>query len=294
MDAGREHAPAAGTVFRAAGAEAAWFAEELEPDAEWCIESDRHVVIVHLEGTLRGLRTELADHGTARGDPSAGEIWSIPAGCRYRGSARSGTIRYVTLTIDASPDTAATAGLPDLAPLAGVPDAFVHGCVAQLATVTHAAAASTDRLYGEHLLAVLVLHLRRRYRGDTPEGRWTTAPGLDPAASERIRTFVADNLEGTMHLHDLARAAEVPVHSLARTFRRAFGTTPWQYVLQCRLARARELMRDTGLDLSTIALRSGFASHAHFTHCAKKHWGSVPSRLRMRSPASPIGETSRP
>jgi AraC-like DNA-binding protein len=50
--------------------------------------------------------------------------------------------------------------------------------------------------------------------------------------------------------------------------------------VQLRLGRAKRLMHNRSLTLLEIALESGFASHAHFTHAFRQHVGCAPSQFR--------------
>ena len=55
---------------------------------------------------------------------------------------------------------------------------------------------------------------------------------------------------------------------------------PHRYLLQQRVARARELLRASNLALTDIALQLGFASHSHFSTAFRSETGLPPSEYR--------------
>jgi AraC family transcriptional regulator len=82
---------------------------------------------------------------------------------------------------------------------------------------------------------------------------------------------------------DLAALAAESGYSYTRfihAFRAQTGLSPYRYIMRLRLSRAKRLMRNRSLTLLEIALESGFASHAHFTHVFRQHVGCAPSRFR--------------
>ena len=70
-----------------------------------------------------------------------------------------------------------------------------------------------------------------------------------------------------------------PYH-FARMFRQSFGLPPHQYLLARRLARARDLLRNSALGLGDIALACGFASASHFANRFKQTVGATPGEYR--------------
>jgi AraC-like DNA-binding protein len=82
------------------------------------------------------------------------------------------------------------------------------------------------------------------------------------------------------NLTSLAAALECSPFHLTRTFRERVGVPLHRYQLHARLARALDLLLDTDLDLTTIALDLGFSSHSHFTACFRQLTGLTPRRFR--------------
>jgi AraC family transcriptional regulator len=70
-----------------------------------------------------------------------------------------------------------------------------------------------------------------------------------------------------------------PVH-LAREFRRFYGCTITEYVLQRRLEFACHEMLNSRAPLSEIALAAGFFDQSHFARAFKAQMGMSPNQYR--------------
>ena len=78
----------------------------------------------------------------------------------------------------------------------------------------------------------------------------------------------------------LARMAGLSVSQFERTFRKAFGTSPRQYLLRVRVEAACRQLAETDDTIAGIAVECGFYDHAHFTRAFTSVMGLSPSRYR--------------
>jgi AraC-like DNA-binding protein len=83
-----------------------------------------------------------------------------------------------------------------------------------------------------------------------------------------------------------ARAHCSPSH-FSRSFKRAFGETPHQYLLTRRIERAAHLLRDTDLPVGEISEAVGWQSLGSFSTTFKRVKGHTPSGYRRAWRASP-------
>jgi AraC family transcriptional regulator len=141
------------------------------------------------------------------------------------------------------------------------------------------------RLYVESLTNALIVHLLRRHstlgsRPPSPPGGGLSGPRLRRAI-EAIR----DNLEVGIWLSEVAEAAGVSPSHLSALFKRSTGMAPHQYLVRCRVERARELLRfgGRGLTLAQVAALSGFCDQSHLTRHFKRLVGITPAAYRERT-----------
>ena len=114
------------------------------------------------------------------------------------------------------------------------------------------------------------------------EGARHRVSPLQPRLLGRINEHVLHNLAAEIHLQDLAALAGLSVDHFVRVFRQATGTTPYRYVLELRLTRARDLLRDGSAPIAEIARDCGFASPSRFSVAFRGRFGQPPTQYRRR------------
>jgi len=108
----------------------------------------------------------------------------------------------------------------------------------------------------------------------------SVAKSRDVDAVERARELIARDPSRNTPLRVLARAVELSPFQLCRAFRAHAGETMTEYRHSLRLRLALDRLRDRRLDLTTLALDLGYASHSHFTAVFRRHFGLTPSAFR--------------
>jgi PAS domain S-box-containing protein len=98
-------------------------------------------------------------------------------------------------------------------------------------------------------------------------------------ASQYMREHLAEGLD----LPSISGVLAVSPGYLGRVFKRYMGTTPHQFLIDLRLEAAEDLLRETGLTVSQIAWRVGFASPSHFVTTFRARTGTTPLQFRQRS-----------
>lgn len=88
------------------------------------------------------------------------------------------------------------------------------------------------------------------------------------------------NLEEPISPAVLAEEAGMSTRQLERLFRRYLNRSPKKYYMETRLARARNLLMQTGMSVIEVALASGFTSPSHFSKCYRAQYGATPYRER--------------
>ena len=105
--------------------------------------------------------------------------------------------------------------------------------------------------------------------------QWMTARRL-----RRIDEIVEAGLGGELTVQALAGELGLSAGFFSRAFKEATGRSPYAYIVDRRIARARALIAAGTEDLSAVALAAGFSSHAHLTVMFRQKLGVSPSALR--------------
>lgn len=100
-----------------------------------------------------------------------------------------------------------------------------------------------------------------------------------PAILDAIEAMES-NIADPLSLPHLAQIAGVSPRQLNRVFRQHLGETTQTHYRRLRLERARNLLRNSALSLTGVALATGFASSSHFSRAYREEFGDPPSRYR--------------
>jgi AraC-like DNA-binding protein len=98
---------------------------------------------------------------------------------------------------------------------------------------------------------------------------------------KRVVEYVDSHLSSRITLAGMAAAAGLSRMHFAAQFRAATATRPHHYVLQRRIERAQELLRNRESTLVDVALSVGFQSQSHFSTIFKRLVGETPHRWRQ-------------
>ncbi|ADV81800.1 transcriptional regulator, AraC family [Terriglobus saanensis SP1PR4] len=158
---------------------------------------------------------------------------------------------------------------------------FVHPAFARLMELLSAEAnqgGPLGRLYADHLanaLAMQLLHLGSQARKNKTDK-------VSVLPSHRLRRVIErmQDLQVDLDLQTLAVESGYSRSHFLRMFKGSMGCTPHRYLLQLRLERAKEMLRQRKWLLSDIAVICGFSSHAHLTKVFRDVVGVSPSEYR--------------
>ena len=95
-----------------------------------------------------------------------------------------------------------------------------------------------------------------------------------------VASYVNSRISEKISLSDLAGSAYMSESRFGHVFKSVTGVAPLDFVESIRLARARELLAETDLSITEIAMRCGFADHSYFTLRFRRASGASPSKFR--------------
>lgn len=129
------------------------------------------------------------------------------------------------------------------------------------------------------LTTVFSIHLLRNYSSISGAPQRYYSGGLSPIALRRIDDYIQCNLQSAVSLERLSTMVGLSPSHFARAFKQSTGTSPHQYIIEARLIRARDLIRNSDMTLSKIAHEAGFSSNSHMTATMRRSWDVTPTRL---------------
>lgn len=185
-----------------------------------------------------------------------------------------------------------------------------HSCLAQLADLDPSARLHDNRIFVEDGNLVssagitagidLALHMVARHCGPRVASEvardmvvYQRRAGTDSALSpwlehrnhmhpgvHRVQDAVVRNPAAPWTAQTLAEQAHTSARHLTRLFREHAGCTPMDYLYQIRVALARDMLRETRLNLELVAEKSGFGSAQHLRRVWRRFQPQTPSMAR--------------
>ena len=137
-----------------------------------------------------------------------------------------------------------------------------------------------ERLSIEALTNLLAIQLLRNYSNST--GRERTTGAVTHLFLRRVTDYINDNLDTQLALAEIAAIAGMSPYHFGRTFKRATGITPHQYVIRQRVERAKTMLLSTDQTIGEIACAVGFYDQGHLARHMRSLLGVSPQMLRNR------------
>ncbi|MGE0741466.1 MAG: helix-turn-helix domain-containing protein [Hyphomonadaceae bacterium] len=165
----------------------------------------------------------------------------------------------------------------DLTPLIHVRDPGIEAMLAKLARVI----ADPDIVEDVLVDALLLLACAEA----TKLGRAKhvqTKGALSDRQLGRVADLIEARLASQISLQDMAAAAGLSAFHFSRAFKRAIGVSPYRYLLERRIERAKEMIREGRPTMEVIAA-TGFSGPSQFSRTFSSIAGETPRAFRKRS-----------
>ncbi|OBK08512.1 AraC family transcriptional regulator, partial [Mycolicibacterium conceptionense] len=217
------------------------FATELiaEP-TDWCSFSDtHHLVYVYRGGAMHSMQTALDWGPSGQSLPDVGDMWVVPAGDKCASLVEGSTAEYCEIAIPSH-----VLGETTLVPRVKHHDPPIHQMVERLHDVADRDDALA-RLLTDSIGETLRLLITDNYTETPPRRTEYRANVLDSATRSRLIEFLEDSIDSEITLETLAQQAKMSVGNFIKAFRDAFHTTPYQFLLDLRIDRAKTLLLTT-------------------------------------------------
>jgi len=140
------------------------------------------------------------------------------------------------------------------------------------------------------LLAQELLVRASRLRPGDGEGVPAGPPGRHAEAMAQARRLIHFRFHEPLTVALLAREVSMSPRRFSEVFRQSCGKSPMDYVIDVRLDRAAELLKEGRLTVSQIADRTGFASVHYFSRLFHRRRGVTPTDYMSLAQA---GESTR-
>ena len=163
----------------------------------------------------------------------------------------------------------------EILPQFATADPFVYqiGSALKSALAKHS---NSSRLYAEGLVNTLILHLLEHYSTRRQNLSGCAAGTLPQYKLQQIIDYIYAYLDRDLSLKELATVVQMSPNYFSGLFKNTTGITPHQYVIRCRIERAKDLLQQGKLSIAETATIVGFVDQSHLHRNFKRLVGVTP------------------
>jgi AraC family transcriptional activator of pyochelin receptor len=107
---------------------------------------------------------------------------------------------------------------------------------------------------------------------------WLTRRSID--LIHESRRMLDNNFDQHIAIADMARQLGINEFKLKAGFKKIFGISMFDYLIQTKMQKAKKLLLETDKPIKEIAHLTGYASKQSFLNAFKKHFHNTPGSLR--------------
>ena len=104
----------------------------------------------------------------------------------------------------------------------------------------------------------------------------------------RARMLMAEHIDEPLSCAEIARRVGMSLRQIERRFKDELRSSVLQQYRQIRMTKAHQLLQQTDLSVTQIALSCGFASPEYFCRLYRSMFGCSPRRDRTQSTTAPV------
>jgi AraC-like DNA-binding protein len=141
---------------------------------------------------------------------------------------------------------------------------------------------SLKQLYLEaKITELLMLQLEQWQKHQVQPNRSSILRGDDEQRIAEAKAILEENFANPPTIQELARLVYLNEYKLKQGFKACCNITVHNYVVRLRMEKARELLTQSQQSIGDIAYEVGYKNSAHFTASFKKHFGFLPSDIKV-------------
>lgn len=96
----------------------------------------------------------------------------------------------------------------------------------------------------------------------------------------RMKDYIQSHIARPITLRELGDAVFLSESQIIRIFKKDLGVTPYDYILDLKLLRAKTLLQNTALRVRDVAFSLGFHDEHYFSYLFRQKTGKTPTAYR--------------
>lgn len=108
-----------------------------------------------------------------------------------------------------------------------------------------------------------------------------TIPEVQPDYVEKAKLYISENIGQTISVKEVSDYVHLSPEYFTRLFKKETGSSIKDYIMESKLALAKDLLASSTLPVSVVALEVGYTNFSHFTAMFRKFENMTPSEYRQ-------------
>lgn len=135
-----------------------------------------------------------------------------------------------------------------------------------------------ERFLSLNCCSVILSVLSEAGNGSTQGGRKIT----NESVTDGIVNYFSENYDKSINIADVCREFGISLSSFNKLMIKRFGLSPRQYLINFRMSKAKELLKNTDNSVESVAHFVGYEYCGHFCNEFKKKVGLTPLEYRNK------------
>lgn len=136
-------------------------------------------------------------------------------------------------------------------------------------------------LFADSLALALSIHLLRHYC-DLQKPLREDVGGLPASKLQEAIAYINEYLREDLSISAIAEELEMSQYHFSRLFKQSTGSSPYQYIVQQRIERAKYLLKTSPLSVAAITQQVGFSHQNQLAIQFRKFLNTTPSNYRKQ------------
>lgn len=132
----------------------------------------------------------------------------------------------------------------------------------------------------DNLSQLITANLLRNIKHNLPSKPHNANNGMNENI-KKVIDYMNENYTNDISCEELSKLVNIGKFSFIRSFKSQVGKTPYDYLLDLKIEKAKKMLESNKFSITEISLLCGFSSHSHFTSTFKKKVGLSPTEFKL-------------
>ena len=137
--------------------------------------------------------------------------------------------------------------------------------------------------YIESLINLIATHYINNYsNAEDLRNQSLNSSKISDSEIQAVKEYISKNFENQIQIEDLAKLLNYSKFHFLREFKKSTGLTPYQFILDFKLSKAKDLLTDLDNNIAYVTYRLGFSDQSYFTRVFKNRYGVTPGQFQKQ------------